>query len=106
MDLLRAANTPGHGGRGRDAGGYYQAIAISHDVGRAQELDVRDIRCPPGGSGQVRVAFRPALSGRPGVGTTMSTRTTMEQGIAVDFSDRLVDRFDCSVFGTTRANVS
>ena len=106
MDLLRAADTPGHGGRGRDPGGDHPAISIPHDVGRAQELDVHDIRCPPRGSGWIRVAFRTTLSGRPGAGSAMSTRTTMEQGIAVDFSDRLVDWFDCSVFGTTRANVS
>ncbi len=51
VDLLRAADPPGHGGRGRDPGGDHPAISIPHDVRRAQELDVRDIRCPPRGSG-------------------------------------------------------
>ena len=106
MDLLRAADTPGHGGRGRDPGGDHQANSIPHDVGRAQELDVRDIRCSLDGGGRIDMAFRATLSGRPGAGSAMSTLTTMEQGNIMDFSDRLVDRFDCSVFGTTRANVS
>ena len=106
MDLLRAADTPGHDGRRRDLGGHHQAISIAHDVGRAQKLDVRDIRCPAGGSSRISVAFRATLSGRAGAGPAMSTLTAMEQGDIVDFSDRLVDWFCRGVLGTTRTNVS
>ena len=106
MDLLRHADTLGHGRRRRDHGGHHRPVSFTHGAGRAQELDVRNIRCALGGCGWADVAFREDLPVGTCTGSAMSAHTTMEQQDLVGFTDDMVDRFCRGLFGTTRANVS
>jgi hypothetical protein len=106
VDLLCLTYIISHNGRWRDVGGYKQQVSSAHSIGCVQELDVRNICCPPGGCGQVNLAFRTALSDRPSSGSGMSANAALEQKNIVGFGDRLALRFCRSLFGTTRKNIS
>ncbi len=106
VDLLRSTDTPGHGRRRRDPGGHHQPVSFAYRVGCTQKLDVRNIRCPPGGCGRVDVAFRTAMSGRPCAGSAMSACAAVEQKGLMGFGDRLVHRFCRGLFGAAGKNIS
>ncbi len=106
VGLLRLTYIISHNGRWRDVGGYHQPVSGAHSVRCTQELDVRNIRCPVGGCGQVNLAFRTALSDRLSSGSAMSTNAALEQKNIVGFDDRLVIRFCRSLFGAALENVS
>ncbi len=91
MDLLRAADSPGHDGRRCDPGGPHPAISFAHSAGRAEELDVCDIRCSLDGGSRIDVAFRTTMSDRTYAGAAMSTCTTMEQENFVGVNDCVGD---------------